>query len=332
MSSRAAGTVARTATQISQMPKAADALANGRITAEHAATLADAAEKTSAEQVDESLVTTASSVPADVLEKRSRRWVDEQRTNQELENEQAELRRRRSARHFTRRDKMGVWVLELDPIADKAVASAIGDLNSAMFRDDHADATSAVTRTPEQRLADVMVQLLTETAGGGSGRHPKHQLAAVIDSSRFSDGPTGAANLIDGQALPQSVLERMACDASITPMIFGSDGRPLWVGRDYRTATIAQWKALIVRDRGCVGCGAAPSRCEAHHVVAWLANGPTDIDNLVLLCSRCHHDVHDRGMEVVRGPTGFALQPRAPSLADPGEAPSGQSRDFGLFA
>ncbi|MEZ5245696.1 MAG: HNH endonuclease signature motif containing protein [Acidimicrobiales bacterium] len=87
-------------------------------------------------------------------------------------------------------------------------------------------------------------------------------------------------------------------------MVFAGPGQPIWVGRDHRTATLEQWKALIARDRGCVGCGAEVSRCEAHHVIAWLACGPTDIDNLVLLCCRCHHDVHDRQMELARDDAG----------------------------
>ncbi|MEZ5168528.1 MAG: HNH endonuclease signature motif containing protein [Acidimicrobiales bacterium] len=78
-------------------------------------------------------------------------------------------------------------------------------------------------------------------------------------------------------------------------MLFDGPGRPIWVGRDERNATIAQWRALIARDRGCVGCGADPNRCEAHHIVFWEHWGRTDIDNLVLVCTRCHHDLHHRG-------------------------------------
>ncbi|MEZ5165531.1 MAG: HNH endonuclease, partial [Acidimicrobiales bacterium] len=37
------------------------------------------------------------------------------------------------------------------------------------------------------------------------------------------------------------------------------------------------------------------NRCEAHHILEWDNWGPTDIDNLVLVCTRCHHDIHHRG-------------------------------------
>ncbi|MEZ5166497.1 MAG: HNH endonuclease signature motif containing protein [Acidimicrobiales bacterium] len=83
-------------------------------------------------------------------------------------------------------------------------------------------------------------------------------------------------------------------------MLFDGPGRSIWAGRDERNATIAQWRALIARDRGCVGCGADPNRCEAHHILEWDNWGPTNIDNLVLVCTRCHHDIHHRGARLRR--------------------------------
>ncbi|MGH8895951.1 MAG: HNH endonuclease signature motif containing protein [Egibacteraceae bacterium] len=59
---------------------------------------------------------------------------------------------------------------------------------------------------------------------------------------------------------------------------------------------------MAVRDRGCVGCRAPIPWCEGHHVVHWIDHGPTDLDNLVLLCARCHHNVHERGWRLARGP------------------------------
>ena len=39
-----------------------------------------------------------------------------------------------------------------------------------------------------------------------------------------------------------------------------------------------------------------PSWCEAHHLDEWFRDdGPTDLVNLALLCSRHHHDVHECG-------------------------------------
>ncbi|MCU0278748.1 MAG: HNH endonuclease, partial [Candidatus Nanopelagicales bacterium] len=66
----------------------------------------------------------------------------------------------------------------------------------------------------------------------------------------------------------------------------------LALGRGKRGASAAQWTALTARDRGCIRCGKAPRYCHAHHIHHWRHGGVTDLENLVLLCSRCHHDLH----------------------------------------
>jgi hypothetical protein len=42
--------------------------------------------------------------------------------------------------------------------------------------------------------------------------------------------------------------------------------------RTTRTVTPAQRRVLAVRDRGCVGCQAPLSWCEAHHIVHWFGS------------------------------------------------------------
>ncbi|MDG2026936.1 MAG: HNH endonuclease signature motif containing protein [Acidimicrobiales bacterium] len=133
------------------------------------------------------------------------------------------------------------------------------------------DGAPDLIRTRTQRFADAMVELLTGTSRTGeTPPHPKCSMAATFDVSGI--------NLDDG-----------------TPILFDGPANPIWVGRDHRTATIHQWKALIARDRHCIGGGASPDRCHAHHIRYWEHNGPTNIDNLALVCSRCHHDIHIRG-------------------------------------
>ncbi|MCU0298020.1 MAG: HNH endonuclease, partial [Candidatus Nanopelagicales bacterium] len=46
------------------------------------------------------------------------------------------------------------------------------------------------------------------------------------------------------------------------------------------------------RDRGCLRCGQKPRFCHAHHIVGWASGGLTDLENLCLLCPRCHRDLH----------------------------------------
>ncbi|HEY8652662.1 MAG TPA: DUF222 domain-containing protein, partial [Dermatophilaceae bacterium] len=84
---------------------------------------------------------------------------------------------------------------------------------------------------------------------------------------------------------PQSV-RKLACDANIIPMVLGSQGQPLDVGRTKRLVTPAMLAALWARDRGCTfpGCGRPPQWADAHHVKHWIDGGTTCLLNLALLC------------------------------------------------
>ena len=300
MSSKSASALAATANKLEQLPRTAEALADGRLTLEHAGAIAAAAEKTSSELADAELVPEDAAPPADLFAKRSREWASTHATPEDGADELSQQRRRRSYSHWVK-DGMWKFLFELDEVAGKQVKSRIDAVLKELWRDDGGRDAPPDARTPAQRGADAFVALITAErgthSGGGHGtpRVGAH-LLVTADLRRLSDSPSGlAATVVDGAALPQAVLELLACNSTITPMIFDGPGRPIWVGRDHRHATIAQWRALIARDRGCVGCGAAPDRCEAHHVVPWEDFGATDITNLVLVCSRCHHDLHDRG-------------------------------------
>ena len=59
----------------------------------------------------------------------------------------------------------------------------------------------------------------------------------------YVDSGTGdlVSQLATGEPLPPSVLERLACNASITGILYGTNGTPLWRGtiqaHRYRRAT-----------------------------------------------------------------------------------------------
>jgi HNH endonuclease/Domain of unknown function (DUF222) len=92
----------------------------------------------------------------------------------------------------------------------------------------------------------------------------------------------------------------------LPPTLGGTPTQPLEVGRASRVVTAAQRAALIVRDGGCVvaGCDRPPAWCEAHHLVHWLHGGPTDLDNLALVCRAHHRAVHEGGWRLGRDPDG----------------------------
>ncbi|WP_329478692.1 HNH endonuclease [Kribbella sp. NBC_01484] len=129
--------------------------------------------------------------------------------------------------------------------------------------------------------------------GAAPGHGPKPHIIVTID---FNDLKAATADklghLIYGDALSAATIRRLACDAHILPIVLGSDSQPLDVGTTVRLATGPIRKALIARDKGCVCCGAPPIYCDAHHVISWIDGGATKITNLVLLCKRCHRDLH----------------------------------------
>ncbi|MDE0699625.1 MAG: DUF222 domain-containing protein [Acidimicrobiaceae bacterium] len=307
MSTRNANSVAKTAAGLAEMPKLAESLAGGKITAEHAAVAVGAAAKTSAEQVDEQLADVAEKSSVDMFAETSRRWVNR---NQSDDGEELHKRQRRNRcfKDWINEEGMGVLVAELDPTSYQEVRKAINAEYDRLWRDDGGrDGTPDDVRTPQQRRADALVSLVTNPTSAGPNS-ARMQLTVIADVERLrAENPTGVAEIVGGEALPQSVLERLMCIATVTGVVFDGKGQPIWVGRDKRFPTQAQIKAIIARDRHCTGCAAGPERCEIHHIVPWEHGGLTDIDKMCLACPHCHHNIHDRGYIVIKTKTGFKI-------------------------
>ena len=110
-----------------------------------------------------------------------------------------------------------------------------------------------------------------------------------------------------GTLLGPETVRRLACNASILPLVLGTDGEIVDQGRQHRPFTPAQIRRLWLRDGGCTypGCSMPPHWADAHHVVHWADFGPTDLGNAALLCQRHHTLVHTRRLAgaVVKDPT-----------------------------
>jgi len=313
--SRDAFRVARSAKLLAKLPRSSAALASGSITSAHADVLADASKRVEADLVDSELLGLAVSLGADMFVKRAREWVADHESPTDTKTRRKLQRDRRSVSSWTDREGMKVWLAKLAPDEAATVGASLEAEYERLWRlDGGRDLTPSDPRwrTPQQRMADAFTNLIIRRSGvagsagvvageaGGGAPHVRQQMLSIVDLSRMrAVDPTGLAVVSDGSPLPQGVLERLACISDITGVIFDGPGRPIWAGRNHRSATIAQWKALIARDRGCVGCGADPTRCEAHHIEVWSRGGLTDVTNLVLVCSRCHHNIHDRELQLV---------------------------------
>jgi HNH endonuclease len=159
-----------------------------------------------------------------------------------------------------------------------------------------------------------------------------------------------------GGALTAEAVRRLACDATVTraivrrhpdqapaaPAAPAADGalaarlrsglellppplgaltQLLDLGRATRVIPPALRRALAVRDGGCVaaGCDRPAPWADAHHLIPWFRGGPTDLDNLVLLCRSHHRAVHEGGWRAQRDPaTGqVTLSPPAHVVGRP---------------
>src|SRR5205807_7352824 len=99
-------------------------------------------------------------------------------------------------------------------------------------------------------------------------------------------------------------LARLSTDAPVR-LLLGKGCEVLDLGRTQRLPNRAQRRALMARDGGCRIPGCPERRyVEAHHVVHWIDGGPTDLDNLVLLCWRHHRMVHEGGWQLIKGDEG----------------------------
>jgi hypothetical protein len=120
-------------------------------------------------------------------------------------------------------------------------------------------------------------------------------------------------------------VQRLACDASITRVVFGPNSVVVDVGRATRSVSAPTRRALNARDQHCQwpGCERTASFSAAHHLVHWIQGGATELPNLLLLCHRHHWMVHEGGWKLARSdedrllaipPTYDCYSARAPDV------------------
>ncbi len=130
-------------------------------------------------------------------------------------------------------------------------------------------------------------------------------VVVTIDHETLS-AQLGSAGLSSGDRISASEAMRLACNASILPLVLDGKGQPLHLGRSRRLFTSGQRTAMSVRDAECRadGCTIPAAWCEAHHRQRWTDGGRTDIDDGVLLCSWHHHRAHDPAYRTDLMPNG----------------------------
>ena len=334
---------------LDEMPSLRSSVDSGEVPLANAERLADAARRTAPEAVDSAsdLMAMARELPPDRFAREANVWAQRHQSDHG-HGDWINKRRRRYLKTWKQQDGMVRLDGLLDPETGTRICNRLQDTVEELRRQDQqavrtrgaatrggglADSDSPGEsesgRSWDQLRADAL-DLLTSGADGtkergGSGGRPKSEVIVVADIGVLTgEDPAGRCEIPGTGPVPRAVLERIACDAQLTGLLF-SDGKPLHHGATVRTATTAQWRMLIARDRGCIGCGAEPGQCQAHHITPYSLLRRTDIENLVLVCWRCHHNIHDHHWRVVHHRGKPALEPPDP-LAPPGPADDRQLR------
>ncbi|MCY3634196.1 MAG: DUF222 domain-containing protein [bacterium] len=297
-----------TASQLSQTRETLDALGAGEIPEDHAKQIAKAA---SQGPVDESVLVEAARREDFGTFSRTLRDHQHEQSPDDGKSLMAKQRERRSLSFFKAPDD-GMFILNgrFDPVAGNRIEAALADEVRRQRNDDKSGDQTAF----DQRLADALEELVCADT---DDRTPQRTTLILTADWDALNQKLAEARLLDGTPLPVDEALRLACNANIVPAVFNTTGQQLWVGRKLRLATEAQRAALIIRDKHCVGCGRSAVWCEAHHIEEWLTGGRTDIDNLVLVCKPCHHNIHDDGWTVHRNRNGaYELRPPPKPYAD----------------
>ena len=172
------------------------------------------------------------------------------------------------------------------------------------------------------RLADGLVEVCA-TSGDESSPSVQITVHADLEALTSTTETGGVAELEAGPVIASETARRLSCDAIVETAVY-DDCRVLGVGR--RTRTIPGWlrRQLWYRDGGCrfSGCH-RQGWVHAHHRRHWADGGPTDLDNLVLLCGFHHRFVHEHGWTIqgdangkliFRKPNGEQYPPPRPEL------------------
>ena len=149
----------------------------------------------------------------------------------------------------------------------------------------------------EVRRADALYQLATAKLSADQdidrGTVVVHaDLDALVNKTK-------GCEIENGPAIHAETALRLACDARIEVVLHNELGDVVGVGRRHREPPAWMLRQLRHRDRGCRFPGCEMKRfLHAHHIQHWSRGGPTDLDNLLLVCHFHHKLVHEYGWEV----------------------------------
>lgn len=184
---------------------------------------------------------------------------------------------------------------------------------------------------------DALLQMAEQTlaaAPAAAERGDVGRLQLVVDTdtlAEIADGEDGDGGecTLGGERIAPEVARRWACDIRAS-VVVDHEGHGCDEGHETRVLNRRLRRALHRRDRGMCrfpGCG-AESWLHAHHIIHWANGGPTDLDNLVLLCGHHHSAVHEGGWSVAlaEGAVVWSDPDGTPTTVEPLDGDAGAVR------
>jgi hypothetical protein len=152
-------------------------------------------------------------------------------------------------------------------------------------------------RRPMPTTVEAFMRLVETGWDAEATRRPHAQRTTVIV---HVDVEQRTAALHLGALLTDADRRYLTCDATCE-VWFERAGQVIGAGRTTRTVNRRLRRALEHRHRTCAvpGCGATRG-LHAHHIRHWEDGGPTELDNLILVCPY-HHRLHHRGVIAITG-------------------------------
>ncbi len=187
---------------------------------------------------------------------------------------------------------------KLDAAKFDAALQSHRDALIAEWKRDHDDDRRSPNRPPLPGAGDAFLRLVEAGWDADAARRPHGQHTTVVMHVDVKDR---VASLHLGPLLSDSERRYLTCDATCE-VWFHRDGQVIGAGRATRVINRRLRRALEHRHPTCAvpGCGATRG-LHAHHIRHWEDGGPTELDNLVLVCPY-HHRLHHRGVITITGP------------------------------
>ena len=265
-------------------------------------------------QLEQELTAVAAESDPDFLVKTAKRWTDAIDQDGAEPSEEA-LRQLQGA--FIRKPRYGLRHLEIFATAEQfeTLTTVMNVACNPRLQDTAAGDAEPDRRSRAQKLLDGLVgacgvALTTGELPANGGLRPQVMVTISYRDllQQLKDAATTASTTASSQENPPissgsstfqgpihpNIIRKIACDADIIPVLFGSGSRVLDIGRTTRIFPPHVRKAITARDQGCAfpDCTMPAPWCEAHHINYWSHGGATSTENGTLLCSHHHHVIH----------------------------------------